>query len=282
MNFTAKMTSRKALAYGIAAAALLAALAPALGSNGGSGYAKIAQPALLFIASLLALRVSLMYRAEMRALFLSLGIFLALLGFVNVTPLVDEADEALEDSFFRALLAYQLFTYLFLMIAMGLTVKVTGLARIHARGRVALLAVAALAAVIVARSFPTYNDIADVNGEAATIYLVIRALDVLAVLGIAPAVLLYVQTSRSRYQESLTFAVIGLGIAGSLALVYLYELASGQPLFEIAQQDFQQGSLLDALYIFGYAALAAALFAHSMHQEWSLDQLDAALKGEQA
>jgi hypothetical protein len=281
MNFTAKMTSGRALAYGIAAAALLAALAPALGGSGGSGYATVSQPALLFIASVLALRVSAMYRAEMRALFLSLGIFLALLGFVNVTPLVDEVDEALDDSFFRALLAYQIFTYLFLMIAMGLTVKVTGLARIHARGRLALLAVAALAVAIVVRSFPTFNDIADVNGEAATIYLVIRALDVLAMLGIAPAVLLYVQTAQSRYQESLTFAIIGLGITGSLALVYLYELASGEALFEIAARDFQQGSLLDALYIFGYAALAAALFAHSRHQEWSLDQLDAVLSGEQ-
>jgi hypothetical protein len=276
-RFNVQMTSVKALTYGIIAAAILAALAPALGGNGGAGYAEVAQPAALFIAALLALRVSLMYRAGMRRLFISLGVFLALLGLINVTRLVDEVAEALGDSFFRALLGYQLFTYLFLMAAVALTLKITGLQRVDMRGRAALVAVAALAAVIVARSFPTFSEIAGINGEAAAIYLVIRALDVVAMVALAPAIVLFVQTSREQYRESLTFTVVGLGIIASLVLVYVYELLSGDPLFDIAARDFQSGSLLDALYIFGYLSLCVALFAHLRHEDWSLRRLALAL-----
>ena len=99
------MTSVKALIAGLAVAIALAALAPALGENGGAGYSEAAQPALLFGASALALRVSLMYRAEMRMLFLSLGTFLVLLGLVTVPSLVDQVSEALGGNFLRALVS---------------------------------------------------------------------------------------------------------------------------------------------------------------------------------
>ena len=42
----------------------------------------------------------------------------------------------------------------------------------------------------------------------------------------------------------------------------------------IAGRDYQQGSLLDALYIFGYAALVVGVLAHWRHQEWSMRQVE--------
>jgi hypothetical protein len=271
------MTTIRALIAGLAVALILAGLAPVLGSNGGAGYAETAQPALVFIGATLAFRVAFTYRADLRALFLCLGVFLTLLGLVTVTPLVEQVADALGGSFLRALLAYQVFSYLFLIFAMALTVRVTGLSRVSRGGQVALFAVAVLGITIVARAFPTYSDLADASAESAAVYLVVRVLDVVAMVLVAPAIVLYVQNVGSRYKESLTFSVIGASIIASLVFVYIYELLSGDPLVEIVFRDYQQGSLLDGLYIFGYAALAVGMFAHWRHQEWSMRAVENAL-----
>lgn len=268
------MTTYRALALGILGALVLALLAPVLGDNGGAGYSEVVQPGLLFLASVLSLRVSFMYRSLMRRLFTFLAVFLFLFGLVTVTSLVDEVAMALDDNFLRALLGYQVITYAFLILALFVGVRVSGLGKVGSRGRIALIIFLILAVVIVARSFPTFQDLADSSGEAAAIYLVIRVLDVLAMVLVAPALILFAQNARAKHQESLSFSVIGIGIITSLVLVYIYELLSGDSLSDIAFRDYQTGSLLDALYIFGYSTLAVGIFVHWQHQEWSMRRVE--------
>ena len=182
--------------------------------------------------------------------------------------------DALDENFTRALLGYQLFTYAFLVVAAVMVARITGLPGIALRGRLVLVAFGALAVVIVVRSFPTFDDLSEIDGETAALYLVIRILDVVAMLLIVPAIILFVQKVRNRHRESLSFSVIGVGIVASLISVYIYELISGDSLFEIAGRDYQQGSLLDALYIFGYAVLGTGIVAHWWHQEVSMRQVE--------
>ena len=67
------------------------------------------------------------------------------------------------------------------------------------------------------------------------------------------------------------------GIVSSLVLVYVYELVKGEPLSVIAAVEYQTGSVLDGLYLFGYLVVTIGLFAHRKHQEWSFSRLDEVL-----
>jgi hypothetical protein len=235
------------------------------------------EPALLFAAGALALWVAAMYRGEMRRVFTFLAVFLLLYGLVNTTSLVDRAGELLDGNFFRALLAYQLFSYAFLLMAGVGILRVVEVTRLNIWGWVSVAAGAALAIVIVASATSTFRDVFGDNVEAAFLYLVIRIFDVLVMVMLIPVVWLYVQNARAKYQESATFAVVAIGVVASLVLAYLYELVKQQPLADIVE-EFQSGSVLDALYLFGYVLLAVALIAHRKHQDWSLKQLDRILE----
>lgn len=135
-------------------------------------------------------------------------------------------------------------------------------------------AAALLGASIVVYGIPAVQDALDARVEVGILYLLIRIFDALVLTLLIPVVALYLQNARAKYQESATFAFIGVGVIASLILAYLYELAKGSTLTEIAGTEFQAGSLLDAMYLFGYFILAVGLFAHRKHQQWGLGHLD--------
>ena len=270
------MTSARVLTLSLPVGVLIAGIAMLLPSTGASWYAKVTHPGLLFVGSALSLWVAPMYRGDMRRVFLSLSVFLLLYGLISTTPLVDTVGEMLEANFFRALLAYQLATYAFLLTACVFILRVINVSRLNVWGWFSVAAGVALAIAIVLDAIPTYRDpdVFGSNTEAALLYLLIRIFDVLVMVMLIPVVWLYVQNARARYQESATFAVIGGGVVASLVLVDLYHFLTEKSLLDIATSEFQTGSLLDALYLFGAFLLAVGLFAHRKHQEWSFNRLD--------
>lgn len=240
-------------------------------------YARVMQPGLLFVGAALSLWVTRMYRGDMKRVFFCLAGFLALYGLVNIGYLVEKAQDRLDANFLHALLAYQVLTYAFLLTACGFILRVIGVATLGKWGWLAAAVGLGLAVSFITYyldSVPMLRDDYGVNTEWVVMNLLIRIFDALVLLALVPVLALYVQKARAKYQESTTFALIGGGIIASLAAVYVYELAKRTSLVSIALVDFQEGSLLDAVYIFGYFVLALGLFAHRKHQEWSFNQVD--------
>jgi len=232
---------------GVVAGLVVAAVAVGLPPDAGGWYAKILQPGLLIAGGLLAWWVAPMYRGDMRRVFLLLGAFLILYSLVIIEPLVDATRDGLGGNFLRGLPADQILIYCLLFIACRSVLKVIGLTRLHAFGWAMVTAAALLGASIVVYGIPAVQDALDARVEMGILYLLIRIFDALVLTLLIPVVALYLQNARAKYQESATFAFIGVGVIASLILAYLYELAKGSTLTEIAGTEFQAGSLLDAM-----------------------------------
>ena len=268
------MTSHRVLLASIPAGLVIAGLAVLLPTSAASPYAKVMQPGLVLLGSALAFWVGPMCRGVMGRAFYLIGGYLLLYGLVSITPLVDEARELLYESFLRALIGYQVFAYALLIGGCAHVLRVIGIGRLRGWSWTVVAVSVALAVVIVVYGMPKFREILDGNSEVAALLLTIRILDMIVIVMLVPVVAMYVQNARDRYQESATFTVIGAGIIASLVLAYLYELARRTSLVDIANNEYQTGSTLDALYVFAYFVLALGLFVHRKHQEWSFARLD--------
>ncbi len=267
------LTSKKLIVVSLPAAAALALVVTLTPSDFGGPLAEVLEPLLLFAAGLLALWIAPMYRGDMKRAFVCLAVFLVLYSFVFTEYFIDRFYDLTEENFFRALLAYQILTYAFLISACVFILRVIGLGNLSRGGWACVIGAAALGVVIIVRALPTLDDVFAGNSEAGALYLTIRAFDVIVMVALVPVVWLYVSKARDQYQESLTFAVIGGSIIVSLVLAYIYELVKGDSLAEISTSEYQTGSVLDSLYLIGYLLLIAGLVAHRMHQRWSFAQL---------
>ena len=268
------LTSRNFIRFAVPVAGLFALLAVVLPSDAGARYAQIAHASAIGAAALLALWVALFYRASMRAAFLLLGGFLVLYSPTTSSWLVEEVAEALGANFLRVLLAYQVLDYALLLSATVIIVRLMDVRRLSRGGWFVAAAGLATAAVFVVNGLSTVRELLDFSTEAGSIYLIIRVFDASVLTMMVPVVWLYVQNARSKYQENATFTLVIVGIILSLTMVYLYEFVKGDPLTVIAASEYQAGSPLDALYLFGYLVIGIGLFAHRKHQEWSFNRLD--------
>ena len=268
------MTTNRVLQLGFLAGVVLAALAVLLPSSAATPYTKVVQPGLVLLGSALAFWVGPMYRGAMGRAFFLIGGFLLLYGLVAITPLVDAARDGLGDNFLKALIAYQMAAYALLIAGCAHILRVIGVGKLNLWAWAPVAAGLGLAVTVVTYGMPKFNETLEVNTEAAVLLLMIRVLDMVVIVSLVPVVALYVQNARAKYQESATFTVIGGGIIASLVLAYLYELAKQTSLVDIAETDYQTGSLLDGLYVFAYFVLALGLLVHRKHQEWSFSRLD--------
>ncbi|MBI4200176.1 MAG: hypothetical protein HY535_06865 [Chloroflexi bacterium] len=268
------MTSGLFLAIALPLAVIPAAIAVVLSGEAASSYTKLLQPGVLLVGCLLSLWVAMMYRADLRRAFLFLAAFLLLYGLVSTAPLVEQLAKALADNFLTFLIAWQVTTYLMLFAACVSILRAVGVTTMGKWGIPVMGATLLLAIGVLANGMPSFLDTLEVNLKAAVLVFLIRILDVLVMLMLVPVLLLYLEGARAKYQESATFAFVALGIVASLVFVYVYELIKGQPLMEIAQGEYQKGSLLDGLYIFMYLTVALGLFAHRKHQQWILGKLE--------
>lgn len=271
------MTSNRFIAATIPIAIVLAVLASALPDEVAGDYAQIMHVAALVSAGALALWVSRGYRGDLQRAFLLLAGFLVLYAPTSSSWAVAQAADVFNGAFLRVLLGYQIFTYAFLLASSLFIVRLMDVKRLNATGWVVTVAVAALGVVFVATAWSEVSSFFDASVEAGLIYLLIRIFDSSVMIFLAPVIWLYAQNARARYQESATFTLVALGVVLSLVLAYVYELAKGDSLSEIADVEYQAGSVLDGLYLFGYLTIAVALFAHRKHQEWAYRQLDGQL-----
>ena len=271
------MTSALFLGLGLAAALLPAAVAVALSGEAAAWYNKVVQPGLLLASSLLSLWASTMYRSHLRQAFLFLAGFLLSYGVVNITPLLEEMREALDGNFLTVLLLWQVLTYLMLFVACVSTLRAIDVTRLARWGLPVVGLTLILAVGILVNGVPTFLDHLEVSTRAAVQILLIRIFDMIVMLMLVPVILLFVQSARAKYRESATFSFVLMGIIASLILVYIYELVTGQSIAEIAASDFQQGSVLDGLYLFAYFTVVVGLYAHRKHHDWSLRRLERAV-----
>jgi hypothetical protein len=274
------MTSQRFIAIATPAALLFALLALVLPGDTGATYARFLLPISLAVGAGLAFWVGAFYRAGMRNAFFLIGGFLLLYGLTNWDWLLSAVAERMGGSFLRALLIYQFVDYAMLLSAIVWVVRMMDVRTLNKPGWFVALGAVAVAATFVVNGMPTVRELFDQNTEAGTIYLIIRVFDVLVMSLLVPVVWLYVQNARARYQENSTFMLVLVGIVASLNMVYFYELLKGSPLTVIAASEYQQGSFLDVLYLFGYLLIGIGLFAHRKHQQWSFNRLDQLLLGD--
>ena len=241
------------------AAALLAQLLP---GGAGARYAQVMHPAVLVADGMLALWVATLHRGLMRYAFLLIGGFLVLYSLAAAELVVSGAADLFGANFLRALFAYQIVLYTMLLTAPVLVLRLIGVRKLNTASAAVAAAGLALGVLFVTNSLSAVGDLSDVSPEAGRLYLMIRIFDALVMTMIVPVIWLYVQNARARYEEHATFALVLTGIVYSLVLVYVYELVKGQPLSVIAATEYQRGSVLDALYLFGYLIVAIGLFAH--------------------
>ena len=106
--------------------------------------------------------------------------------------------------------------------------------------------------------------------------MIIRVFDMAIILMLVPVLLLRVQYSRSKVQESLTFSMIMGGVIISLFSTYIFELA-GNSMTDIGNHLIQKGSWLDVIYIFGYSLIAAGLYASMKYDAWGYRDIERAV-----
>lgn len=287
------MTSTLFLAIALPAALVPSLVAMALSGQAAEVYTKLLHPGLLILSAGLSVWVAQMYRSDLRRAFAFLAIFLLSYGVLNVSALHDPirrllGSEPLQQqlNFLTLLLAWQVTTYLALLVSCAFILKAVGVRRMSARGLVDITIAVVVGVLIIIKGLPTFreyyqvdpaNPLSPIFTRFAISLLLIRIFDMAVFLTLVPVMVLYFQGARSQYQESTTFLVVVVGIIASLSLVYLYEIIKRTPLIEISQAEFEKGSVLDGLYIFAYLMVAIGLFAHRKHQEWSLQKLERAL-----
>lgn len=263
------MTSSRFIGIAVPAAVALAALAVVLPAS----YAKLMHPAALAAASGLALWVAVLYRSAMRLTFVLLAGFLALYAPTASSWLQGYAADRLGGAFLGSLLGYQVLTYSTLLAAAVLIVSMMEVRRVGRTGWLITGVAAGFAGVFLANGVATFGGLWDGTRTAGALYMTVRTFDLLIVVALMPVLWLYFQNASARYQESASFMLTMLGVVLSLVLVYFYELVRQTPLADIASSSYQTGSVLDALYLFGYLLIGIGLFAHRKHQEWTIAEM---------
>ena len=268
------MTSGRFLILSLPVALIPAAVAVALSGEAAAWYTKLVEPGLLLVSCLLSLWVAMMYRTDLRRAFLFLAGFLLLYGLASTTPLAEQTQKALGDDFLTLLISWQVADYLMLFLACAFILRAIGITTMGKWGIPVMGITLLLAVGVVVNGMTSFSDLLETNTRAAVLVFLIRIFDVVVLLMLVPVLLLYVEGARAKYQESATFAFVAFGIIAGLVFVYGYELVKGQSIAQIAEAEYQKGSILDGLYIFMYLMVAVGLYAHRKHQQWSLSRIE--------
>jgi hypothetical protein len=110
--------------------------------------------------------------------------------------------------------------------------------------------------------------------------LLIRILDALLVIVLAPVLWLYIQYQKSRQKQSLTFTVIILGIVCATIFDYIFQLITTLFPAMLSEGSVLYASVPEALFIFGYLIIAVGLYAHRKQDEWGFQAIDRIMSGE--
>lgn len=250
-------------------------------------YVDVVEPAALLAASFLALRVSFIYRKEMKAAFIFLSLFLlvyalTIILFMAQNPvLLPVLESRLDITVIHSMVpAIQFIIYAILLFFCINLLKVVDVTRLNRTGWV-LLAVTAvfcflLAVVPVREVFSRMSAL-----EVWEVFnLIIRGLDALLIIVLVPVLWLYVQYLKSQERQSLTFTVIISGIVCATVFDYIVQMIiSVFPMLQDGNPSLYF-SIREALYIFGFLVICAGLYAHWKQDEWGFRTVDRIMSGD--
>lgn len=242
-------------------------------------YAAVMQPLTLFLGFTLALRVAFRYKKDLKKSFLFLSLFLLLYSLANIHLLWVFLYASLGSLTTTLILLLQVTDYAMLLASCVYTLRVIEVKALNRYGWALLGLAFALGAYVVAYGLPALLESLSALPLVALSRLMIRVVDMAVVLMLIPVLLLYLQHSRAKAQESVTFTFIMGGLILSITSTYIFQLVLGVSLDTMAREYFQKGSLLDAIYIFGYLLIAAGLYAHSKYDQWGFEAVERALLG---
>ena len=275
------MDRRRILIIAIIGAALLSVLSFIIPKNAGSVYSSVMQPLVLLLGFALALKVALNYGRELRKSFLFLSLFLLLYMVSNILSLWQFLYSSLGNTTTLYLIQIlQIACYAMVLTSCAYTLKVIEVKRINRYGWIFIGLLVPLCLFILIRNLPTMSAISD-NPTTEILRLLITIFDMAIILMLTPVVILYIQHLRAKAKESITFTLIMGGLIFSIISTYIFELASGLSLDKIAADYFQKGSVLDAIYIFGYCIIAVGLYGNIKYSEWGYQAIVKALSSKE-
>ena len=240
-------------------------------------YTSIMHPLILFIGFVLALMAASIYQKELKKSFLFLSLFLIFYMLSNILILWEFLYTLLGYNAVFLVLLFQVATYAMLITSCVYTLKVIEVKRMNRYGWIFLGVMLPLCIYIVIYGVPSMINAILVNPTVAVLQMMIRIFDMSIVLMLFPVLLLYLQHLRAKAQESLTFTFIMGGIIIILISTYIFQLALGVSLDTIYSNYFQKGSILDAIYIFGYLIVAAGLYVNRKYDDWGFRMIERAL-----
>lgn len=240
-------------------------------------YASIMHPLVLFLGFVFALRVASTYQRELKKSFLFLSLFLILYMLSNIPALWELLYSLLGQTAAFLALFLQVSHYAILITSCVYTLRVIEAKRMNRYGWIFLGVTFSLCVGFVVYEVPLIMSPISISPIVAISRMLMVVCDMSIVLLLLPVVFLYFQHLRSEAQESITFTLTMGGLILGLASTYIVRLVTGTTLDIITVEYFQQGSILDVIYTFGYLVVATGLYVHRNYVEWGLKTIEKAL-----
>ena len=256
----------------IITAAIFSLLSFILPRTAASIYSLIMLPLILFVGFILGLQVASTYEKDLKKSFLFLSLFLIIYMLINIDALWPPLYSVLGRSLIFLVLFLQVVNYAMLIVSCIYTLRVMEARRMHKYGWVIFGMLFDICVYIVFYGIPAMMGGIPANPAVAVSSMMIRIFDMSIVLMLVPVLVLYLQNSRSKAQESVTFTLIMCGIIISLLSTYIIEFATGMPPYKAAE-----AGLLNPPYLFGYIIIAIGLYAHRKYDEWGYKMIEKAL-----
>jgi len=253
-------------------AVILAAVALFLPVKTADIYHSVMELAALFGGALLALRISFLYRKQLRTAFACFSAFLFIYGvFVLAFPFISKVMSS--NSSLLLIVAVQTVDYVLLTL---FCVNLLGAMRLGDLNKNAWITLGVTAAVcyFLALFPPMYDGIID-SSFNIIIYMAIRVIDATLVVALVPVIWLYISYLKSQQRQSLTFTVIITGIICATLLDYLFETIARLLLPSLTGGWYTV--IPYALFIFSFFVILAGLYAHLKDEQWGFAAIDKAM-----
>lgn len=259
---------------------------PFLPSSFWTTYVDVVEPLSLLAGAVLALLVAFSYSKELKAAFIFLSMFLlvyalAIVLFLSYSPvLLPYLRSHLNEVGIVSLVeTIQLINYAMLVFFCLNLLRAIDVTHLNKKGWI-LLGVTAAFSIFLA-TYPVLPGVKGIWTQAApdTAHLTMRALDAALIIVLTPVLWLYIQHLKSQERQSLTFTVVISGIVFVTLFDYLFKL-----LAQIFPRLTPAGSLLqvaipETLFVYGYLAIAAGLYAHLKDDAWGYEAVEKAMEG---
>lgn len=267
---------RKRILFSVIGAAVLAVIGMVLPAPVSTYYSNILLPLTLLAGFILALLVARNYSKDLKRSFIFLSLFLLIYMFVNIEP-VWNIIVFYGGKYPFLVPALQLINYAMLIISCVFTIRVIEAKRMNGYGWLVFGIVCVICAFILYMFlFDKYYNVelnginliqaVSINPVGAISRIFIGLFDIAIVLMLVPVLVLYIQYTRSKAQESLTFALIMLGVIISLFSLYFIKLFG----INTTQAD-------NMVWLFSYLIIALGLYAHRRYDEYGFNMIEKAL-----